>query len=316
MGDILGIHHVTAICGPAQENLDFYVGVLGLRLVKLTVNFDDPSAYHLYYGDAVGSPGTILTFFPYPEGHPGRPGAGQASTVHLSVPYGSVPFWIDRFTAHEIDFDRPQTIDGAERLRFRAPDGLQLELVARRCHAAAVYWEGSPVPKQNAIGRIECVTLVERKLGSTKSLLEDQLGYRPVGQTNGKQAFHLGDGGPESVLYVKEDPTGPSGRQGRGGIHHIAFRIANGEAQVDSRLELVKAGLNVSAVMDRKYFRSIYFREPGGVLFEIATDPPGFTVDEAPDSLGHSLKLPPQYELFRGRIERTLPSLRLPTFLI
>lgn len=309
MCNVLGIHHMSAISGPAQENLDFYVGVLGLRLVKLTVNFDDPTAYHLYYGDGVGTPGTLLTFFPYPGGHPGRPGAGQTTVIHLSIPHGSMQFWTQRFQGFDVDYDRPQSREGVDSMRFRAPDGLQLELVATRAYQAPIRWTGSPVASERAIGGIQAVTLVERELGPTQLILEKIFGFRLAGEKGGRYRFELEDGGVGKSLYVVIDRDGLAGRQGHGGVHHVAFRVPSEEVQMDLRLQVIRAGLSVSAVLDREYFRSIYFREPGGVLFEIATDEPGFLVDENADELGSRLQLPRQFESFRVQIERSLPEI-------
>jgi glyoxalase family protein len=313
MADILGIHHMTALSGPAQENLDFYSDVLGLRLVKLTVNFDDPGTYHLYYGDASGTPGTILTFFPYPNGYPGRPGAGQATVTTLSVPPGSMPFWVDRFRANEVDFDRPLNRGGMQSLAFRAPDGLLLELAASPDQASKDLWTASPVPTEARIGGIRSVTLVERDLGPTETILTDVLGFRKTAETGNRHRFEVAEGGAGKTVEVVVDPTGPSARGGHGSVHHIAFRVADDVAQAAAREELESKGFTVSQIRDRDYFRSIYFREPGGVLFEIATDTPGFTVDEPLESLGTALRLPKSYEAQRGQIQRVLPPLKLPT---
>ena len=311
-GRVLGIHHVTAISGPAQENIDFYAGILGLRLVKLTVNFDDPSAYHLYYGDGVGNPGSIITFFPYPDGYPGRPGAGQATVTSLSIPANSMSFWIDRLAAHAVDFDRPSKRHHIESLAFRAPDGLLLELVAAHDHIPAVTWEDAPVSPTHAISGVRSVLLRERDPWVTTSVLTERLGFRQVDDKDGRLKFEIGSGGPSKIVEVAHDVDGPSARSGHGTIHHIAFRTTDDDVQLSLREELVGAGLHVSPVMDRDYFKSIYFREPGGVLFEIATDPPGFTVDEPLEVLGTSLQLPEKFELYRTKIERALPVLRLP----
>ena len=310
MGEVLGIHHMSAICGPAQENLDFYTGVLGLRLVKLTVNFDDPSAYHLYYGDGLGQPGTLLTFFPYP-GHPGRPGAGQATVTHLSIPLGSMPYWVDRFRRFDVDFDRPNSRESRETMRFRAPDGLLLEFVAGREYRPPERRPGTEIPDENAVGGINAVTLIERELTPTRAILENVLGFRLVSEKNGRFRFAVGDGGYGKVIEVIVDPDGLSSRQGHGSVHHIAFRVPNGSVQAAIGLIAGDNGLKVSPVMDRDYFRSIYFREPGGVLFEVATDSPGFLVDESFESLGSGLRLPKQLQELRPKIERSLPKLEL-----
>ncbi|HSI72222.1 MAG TPA: ring-cleaving dioxygenase [Fimbriimonas sp.] len=310
MAAILGIHHMTAICGPGQENLDFYSGVLGLRLVKLTVNFDDPAAHHLYYGDAVGSPGTILTFFPYPKGYPGRPGRGQVTVTSLSIPRDAVQYWVDRFKNNEIEFDKPQSREGGQTIGFRAPDGLPLELVATNEHEPCARWEDSPVPFAKAVGAIRSVTLVVGALEPTERVLIELLGMQKVAEKDYRHRYGLGDDGPYRVLDVVVDPTGPTGRSGHGSVHHVAFRTPNEETQEELRRRLIEGGLHVSDVRDRTYFKSVYFREPGGVLFEIATDSPGFLIDEKEGTLGTELKLPTQFESHRRQIERALPPLK------
>jgi len=313
MGEVLGIHHMTAISGPAQENLGFYTEILGLRLVKLTVNFDDPSAHHLYYGDVAGSPGTILTFFPYPDGHEGRVGGGQASLTSLSIPPNSVDFWQERLEHYEVEFQAPSVIEGTEQIHLKGPDGLPLALIATKKYQHSKPWLLSTVPSENAIGGIDSITLIERSLAPTRAVLENILGFKLVGETSEGYRFEDGLGGHGHSILVQVDPQAAPGRQGPGAVHHIAFRVANAEAQLERRLELVKLGYHVSAVMNRNYFQSIYFREPGGVLFEIATDEPGFTADEPLESLGTHLKLPEQYEPFRAQIEEELPDLHLQT---
>jgi glyoxalase family protein len=310
---ILGLHHMTAISGPASENLDFYSRVLGLRLVKLTVNFDDLSAHHLYYGNAEGTPGSILTFFPYPNGYPGRAGTGQATVTTLSVPPGSLPFWTDHFRANEVDLDRVSNRHAGQVIPFRAPDGLQLELMASADHVTGPVWARSPIPAKYAINGMRSVTLTVKDLGPTERVLVDILGFRRLEDKDHHSRFEVGEGGPSQLIDVSVTPEGLEARGGHGSVHHIAFRIGTEAEQLEKREELLAHGFHVSPVMDRTYFKSIYFRDPSGILFEIATDLPGFAVDEAEDSLGTSLKLPPQYEMHRGQIERQLPRLKLPT---
>jgi glyoxalase family protein len=299
---ILGLHHMTAICGPSQENVDFYCGVLGLRLVKLTVNFDDPTAYHLYYGDAKGSPGTILTFFPYPDGYPGRTGTGQATVTTLCIPPGSLRYWTERLRANSVDIEatRGRTIE------FMAPDGLKLRLVADPTHEPGAVWENSPVPGEHAIGAMRAITIEEEVAWPTKKLLTELLEMVEVDENT------LGFEGSPGRIEILERPTGPHSRGGRGSVHHIAFRTPTDETQLEMRERLLQSGYHVSPVMNRDYFKSIYFREPGGVLFEIATDPPGFSVDEPEESLGSSLRLPAQYEPARAQIEKALGELKIP----
>jgi len=303
---------MSAISGPAQENLDFYTGVLGLRLVKLTVNYDDPTAYHLYYGDGLGNPGTLLTFFPYPDGHPGRPGAGQATVTQLAIPRDSMSYWIERFRNSEVDFDRPTTREGKETVRFRAPDGLLLELTTERSGRVVESWPEAPVPPSKAIIGIAGITLVERGLCATRNVLEGILGFRYVGELSGRHRFQTDSGSIGQVVDIVVDPEGLGGRQGHGSVHHIAFRVADADSQAGWKTLLAENGLTVSPVMDRNYFHSIYFREPGGVLFEIATDSPGFLVDETKETLGRSLRLPPHLQESRSQIARNLPRLEFP----
>ncbi len=312
MANILGIHHVSAICGPPQENVDFYTGVLGLRLVKLTVNYDDPSAYHFYYRDYLGTPGTLLTFFPYPEGHPGRPGSGQATLISLGVPSDAIAYWADRFKRRDVDFDRPVSRDGLESIRFRAPDGLQLELVtSTRSAAPAPLLEG-PIPWAKAIVGMESITLTEREPGPTRAILENILGFKLISESENRLDFAVEGGGSGKTLSLSIDPDGPVGRQGRGAVHHIALRATDEAGQIEDRIQVVNQGLHASTILDRSYFRSVYFREPGGVLLELATDTPGFTVDEPVERLGMSLMLPERLEEYRVQIQRALEPLRLP----
>lgn len=306
MPDILGLHHMSAICGDAQENLDFYTGVLGLRLVKLTVNFDDPGAYHLYYGDAAGTPGSILTFFPYPGGRQGVPGVGQATITSLSVPPASLGYWRGRLEGLTIPSDDENAID------FSDPDGLLLRLVGDPGYRLAAPWERSDVPPEHQIGGMHSVTLQEAEVERTAALLMRMLGFEHDEEFEGAEYwFDVDGGGQGKRILVSTSGFGP-GRPGRGTVHHVAFRTPDDATQLAKRADLAEVGANVTEVRDRDYFHSVYFREPGGILFEIATDPPGFTVDEAPEALGTTLRLPATYEPRRAEIESALPKLRLP----
>ena len=287
---IPGIHHVTALAGDPQRNLDFYTGVLGLHLVKLTVNFDDPGTYHLYYGDAAGTPGTILTFFPWPGAPKGRQGTGQATSVAFRVPVDSLTYWAERLQA--------EAMDG--RIAFCDPDGLPLELVAGG--------EGDGT----AISGFHSVTLSESGYESTAKLLTDTFGYRLVEQEGNHFRYAAAEKGPASHIDVLCQPDARSGAMGVGTVHHVAFRAETDEIQRQWQAKLTRERHDVTPILDRQYFHSIYFREPGGVLFEIATDPPGFATDEKPDRLGTALKLPPWLEKNRAEIEGILPPLRLP----
>lgn len=305
-----GIHHVTAIAEDPQENVDFYTGVLGLRLVKKTVNFDDPGSYHLYYGDALGNPGTIMTFFSWPGASRGRIGTGQVSATSFAVPEDSLGYWTERLLQHGVRFERPKKRFDETVLAFSDPDGLAVELVTRPGTDGGNVWERSPVPAEHAIRGIPGVTLSEQAGGVTANLLASFLGFEKVEEEDGRARYLTSPGG--SFADILEQPGGPLGRTAVGTVHHVAWRAPDDETQEAWREEIAARGLYVTPVLDRKYFHSIYFREPGGVLFEIATDPPGFTVDEDPDHLGESLKLPPWLESEWEQIQEALPPVHLP----
>ena len=300
-----GIHHVTAITNNAQRNVDFYAGTLGLRLVKRTVNFDVPDTYHLYYGDEVGSPGTAMTFFVWPHLPSGRSGAGQVTATVFAIPAGSAGWWLDRLAGR----GRPATRFGAGAVTLSDPDGIALELVESPGDDRAP-WTGGDVPAEHAIRGFGAVTLGVRDPGPTAALLTGLLGFAEAGAEDGRLRFLAGEGGPAAavdVVAVSERAV-----EAAGTVHHVAFRTADDERQAAWRQELVRSGLAVTPVMDRCYFHSIYFREPGGVLFEIATDGPGFTVDEPVASLGTSLELPPWLESRRAELEEALPPIAAP----
>jgi glyoxalase family protein len=306
-----GIHHVTAIAEDPQENVDFYAGILGLRLVKKTVNFDDPGSYHLYYGDAAGNPGTIMTFFSWPGATRGRIGTGQVSATSFAVPQESLGYWVERLLQHGVRFEQPVRRLDETVLAIRDPDGLAVELVARPGTTGGEIWEESSVPSEYAIRGISGVTLLERSAEVTMDLLENFLGFERVEEEDGR-ARYLTAGSGGSFADVLVQPDGPAGQTAVGTVHHVAWRAPDEATQQDWREEIESRGFHVTPVLDRNYFRSIYFREPGGVLFEIATDPPGFAVDEDPDYLGENLKLPPWLEKDRERIEEILPPVHLP----
>ncbi len=296
---IPGIHHVTAIAGDPQVNVSFYVGVLGLRLVKQTVNFDDPATYHLYYGDHEGNPGTILTFFPWRDMPRGRHGTGETVVTSFRVGEGSLAFWTRRLQALGIAFEGPSERFGEQFIAFADPDGMRLEIVA------------SGVGGEHIAG-FHSVTLAESGYEATSQLLTGQFGYRQT-ETEGNRYRYTATGDAEGrVVDVLCQPDGRHGHMGSGTVHHVAFRAKDEPMQLAWRTQLSKAGLNVTPVLDRQYFHSIYFREPGGVLFEIATDPPGFAIDEPVQALGQHLKLPPGLEPERLAIEAILPKLRVP----
>lgn len=306
-----GIHHVTAISGEPQGNVHFYVGLLGLRLVKRTVNFDDPGTYHLYYGDGAGSPGSIMTFFPWGDAPKGRIGAGQLTVTSFSFPASSLGYWTERLVESGIRFEKPEDRFGETVLRFPDPDGLRLELVASSDDRREGWSEG-PLPPEHAVRGFHHVTLLSRAPGSTMRLMTETLGFRQTGETEGRTRFEAGDGGPGNTVDVANGSEFPRGTMGVGTVHHVAFRVPDEQAQLELREKVAALGYDVTPVLDRNYFRSIYFREPGGVLFEIATDPPGFTADEHPERLGESLKLPPWLEPRREQLEAVLPPLSVP----
>ncbi|MBN9502101.1 MAG: hypothetical protein BGO01_10735 [Armatimonadetes bacterium 55-13] len=301
---------MTAITDDAQANVDFYTGILGLRLVKVTVNFDDPSAYHLYYGDGLGTPGSALTFFPYGTGRQGKVGAGQVTSTGLAIPPDAMGWWIDRFAAEAISFDNPFKRGDEEVLPFRAHDGLPLELIASPEYKAGVPVSEGTVPVDKAIARMHSITMTENYGDATQNLLTGVLGFEKVSEDEGRIRFR---GEQDGYLDLIVDPKAGRGQGGHGTVHHIAWRTTDEVTQKDWQEEIASLGYHISPVMDRDYFRSIYFREPGGVLFEIATLGPGFDVDEPADTLGQGLRLPKMYESMRQRIELSLAELRLPT---
>ncbi len=305
-----GLHHVTAIAGDPQQNLDFYAGLLGLRLVKLTVNYDDPEMYHFYYGDGSGSPGTILTFFPWPAAQQGRRGTGQATVVSFSIPQGAMAHWIERLKQHSIAVDGPAERFGEPVLTLRDPDGLRLELVESR--DAREPWVWGPVPEAYAIRGLHSVTLSEAGYERTATLLTRTLGFRLIADAGKRFRYATGDGGPGALVDVECLPDLPPGRISVGTVHHVAWRARDDMQHQDWRRDIAALGYNVTPVIDRRYFHSIYFREPGGILFEIATDEPGFAADESVDQLGSSLRLPPWLEARRKDLELRLPPLKLP----
>ena len=308
----MGIHHITAIAGEPQRNLDFYAGTLGLRLVKLTVNYDDVATYHLYFGDEVGQPGSLLTFFPWPHGRPGRKGTGQAGTVSLAIPSASLGFWIKRLLSRGIRYDGPARRFDDQVLSFSDPDGLLLELVASPRAAGIPSWEEGPVGPEHAVRGLHGTTLWEDGDTGTADLLINTLGFEAAGQQGGLIRLQSPGPGLGSVVYLRQARGFWGGADGVGTVHHIAFRAVSDQAQLEKRAEIEAKGIEITPVIDRKYFRSVYFREPGGVLFEIATDAPGFTVDEPAEGLGERLMLPPGYEARRRQIEDALPGIRLP----
>ncbi|MEJ6390658.1 ring-cleaving dioxygenase [Gymnodinialimonas ulvae] len=300
---IPGLHHVTAISGPAQANVDFFTGILKQRLVKKTVNFDAPDTYHLYYGNKAAEPGTILTFFPFADAGPGRAGAGMAAAYAYAVPQGKFDGWMDELAENAVDFHGPKDRFGARVIVLRDPDGAPVELVETDRTTDA------------PLDGFHSVTLWEDDIAPTARLITDHFGWEELGheRQNGTERLRLRAPGNNRGAVVdilrSDDPS--IGRQGAGTIHHVAFRARDDAEQLEWQEKLQTAGFDVTNVRDRQYFNAIYFREPGGVLFEIATDPPGFAADEDPAHLGEALKLPPQYEGIRDKLERVLPPLKV-----
>jgi glyoxalase family protein len=308
---ISGIHHVTAIASDPQRNLDFYTEVLGLRLVKRTVNFDDPGSYHLYFGDEVGTPGSILTFFAWPMARRGSPGVGQVEVTSFSIPEPSLSYWEQRLLSAGVPVERSGKRFDEEVLTFADPDGLKLEFVAHSQPLGANRaWKDASVPAQHAICGFYSVTLCEQGYESTVEVLET-MGFRKAGEQGNRFRFEVGKGGAGARLDILCASETSYGNVAVGIVHHVAWRVADDDAQKSWRTRLASEHLNVTPVIDRCYFHSIYFREPGGVLFELATDPPGFAIDESPEKLGEALKLPPWLEPNRKRIEQVLPPIEL-----
>lgn len=306
---ILGLHHITAIAGDPRRNLAFYTGVLGLRLVKRTVNFDDPHTYHLYYGDGVGTPGSILTFFPWGNSPRGRIGTGQASATAYSVRPDALSFWAQRLRAHGVATNGPTLRFGESVLALADPDGLALELVATREPDGRQPWSHPDIPPEHGIRGFHSVTLAVREAAPTAQVFAPAMGFKEIRREGLRVRYSVAGGGPGTYVDLLADPSLPSGRPGTGTVHHVAFRAPDDEAQLAARRELLVLGLDVSPPLDRNYFHSIYYREPAGILLEIATDPPGFAVDEPIASLGTALKLPAPYEPHRAEIEAALPKL-------
>ena len=311
MQAVQGLHHITAVASDPQANVDFYRQVLGQRLVKRTVNFDDPGTYHFYYGDKIGTPGAIMTYFPWQRIRRGRLGNEETAAVGYTVQPVSLGYWQRRLKKMGISLGELETRFGEEVLRFTDPDGLWLELVASESPATLRHWEAGPIPEKHALCGFHNVTLWLDQVEATAALLTEQLGYQFVGQEGNRFRFK---GAADDVgLYVDilHRPGQANGQFSAGSIHHIAFRTVDDAEQQEYLIKLRGAGFRVTLVQDRQYFHSIYFRSPGGVLFEIATDAPGFLYDEPVDDLGVQLKLPHWLEDNRSAIEQALPDFEL-----
>lgn len=302
-----GIHHITAMAGDAQRNVDFYVKTLGMRLVKKSVNQDDPGTYHLFYGNAVGSPGSGLTFFPWPMARQGKPGLGEAVKVALAVPPDSINFWAEHFGKEDIDFEGPYDTFGQQAIGFKDPDRLQLELVFDEQAGELPGWNSSTVAAEYSIRGFWGTTLRLKETTPTAEVLKDVFGFQEGG-TAGKARRYTTDAPIGGSVIIEEGEEKPSAN-GRGNIHHVAYRAKDEGEQLAMRKKVMEMGLMPSEVIDRHWFRSVYFQSPGGVLFEIATDGPGYAVDEDADKLGRKLILPPWLENRREMIRKRLPEL-------
>ncbi len=312
MQTVHGIHHITCISGDAQENVDFYTGVMGMRLVKRSVNQDAPDTYHLFYADADGRPGTDLTFFPWPGMPPARAGVGLTMEVALAVPTGSLGYWAERLARYGVRVGDPQTRFGERTLTASDPHGLPLALVETDAREDFAPWSASPVPETRQIRGLHGVRLWERSIAATQQFLTGPLGFSVAGEEEGWRRFSIAGGGSGRVIDLAEVPNVPRGAWGVGGVHHVAWRIPDEDTQLAVREQVQSAGRRPTPVIDRFWFKSVYFTEPGGVLFEIATDGPGFAIDEDPAALGEKLILPPWLEPQRAQIEAGLPVLRMP----
>ncbi|QQS34892.1 MAG: ring-cleaving dioxygenase [Ignavibacteriales bacterium] len=306
--NINGIHHITAIAGNPQSNYNFYVKNLGLRFIKKTVNFDDPYTYHLYYGDEAGNPGTILTFFPWLNAVKGKKGSGQITTISFSILPSSIDFWMNRLRELNIETTGPFKRFNEDVIIFYDEDEFELELVAS-LNEKRKGWANGDIPVEHSIKGFYGVTTSLTEYSQTQKLLTEVMGFKKISEEQNRIRFESNDAGPSSYYDILHLPGNIHGRMGIGAVHHIAWRTHNDETQSAVRNNLLSFDMHVTPIVDRNYFHSIYFREPGNVLFEVATDPPGFTVDEPLEQLGRQLKLPSWYENDRQSIEKALPQL-------
>ena len=308
MNKILGLHHITAIASDAQRNYDFYTQTLGFRLVKKTVNFDDPTTYHFYFGNEVGTPGTVLTFFPWAGMSKGRDGAGMATEIGYSVPKGSLDFWKARFEKLNIRYNTGEEF-GEQHITFQDPDGLRLKLIETNQKDEREVWETDDIKADVAIKGFHTVTLTLNNIEATATILTEIFGYKQVEKDSNLYRYKTDAVENAAIIDILEMPQAPRGINAGGTNHHIAFRVKDEETLMAFREKIVAKGLGITDKIDRDYFFSLYFREPGGVLFEIATDNPGFATDETVEKLGSSLQLPNQHEPMRDKIEKALPKL-------
>jgi glyoxalase family protein len=307
-----GIHHVTAIAGDPQANVDFYTAVLGLRLVKVTVNYDDPHTYHLYYGDERGRPGTLLTFFPWPGAPRGRQGTGQMTVTAFAIPHKALGFWTRRLKAHHVEFTGPTDRFEETVVSFHDPDGLLLELVTVPGGREARPSPERAIPAEHAIERFRGVTIAVEGYERSAGLLTATLGAREVDSKGDRFRYAVGEADAQAFIDLRCLPSGPRGRVAVGTVHHLAWRTPDEGTHKAWHFEIARLGYDVTPIINRMYFQSIYFREPGGVLFEIATDSPGFAVDEPEGELGGRLTLPRWLEAKRPELLQALPALRGP----
>lgn len=309
---IAGVHHITAISGEPQPNIDFYTGVLGMRFIKQTVNQDDPFTYHLYYGDSIGRPGSVWTFFPWPGARRGKRGVGQVTAAPFSIPENALDYWMERFAEQAIDFSGPTERFDETVLSLRDPDGLEIELVTNPDIRDFEVWEHSPVPAEYAIRGFYGATLTLKKKDATEHLIRDIFGFRFIGSEGSRHRFKADSDSSAATVDLVELPDATFGQVAVGSVHHIAWQVPDAAEQEKWRQEVEQLGFQITPIIDRFYFKSVYFREHGGVLFELATDGPGFAVDEPEDRLGEKLVLPPWLEKNRQVIEHNLPPIKIP----
>lgn len=298
-----------------QTNYDFYTQILGMRFIKKTVNFDAPDVYHLYYADETGTPGTVLTFFPFPDAKRGKRGTGEITTVSFSVPSNSLNYWVNRLAAQAVNFDGPSRKFGYDYISLLDPDGMKIEIIADPVADNIMGWNNGEIPADHSIRKFFGVNFYLRSSLKTEELLTNVMGAELVGSERNIKRYKFGREASESFVDIQEDTETPRGISGAGTVHHIAWRTANDEEQNNWRTKVIKFGLYPTEMIDRNYFHSIYFREPGGILYEIATDVPGFMVDETFESLGTELKLPPWHEPKRKLIEQVLIPLKTKSFI-
>lgn len=310
---IAGLHHVTYIAGNPQQNLDFYSGILGQRFIKKTVNFDDPGTYHFYFADYKGTPGSVMTSFPWPRSIRGKAGAGQCVIISYAIPQGAADYWKERLEKFNVSIDKDQKLFGNRTLSFSDPDGIGLEISEVENPPEISHWEDGPVPLDYALRGFLGTTLLLNEKSGTEKLLIETMGYKKYAEEGNRYRYQSASGGFASMLDIIEDPSAPAGEQSVGTVHHIAFRVKNDEEHSHWREKFIKSGMRPTPFIDRDYFHSIYFRTPGHVLFEVATENPGFDKDEELEALGEALRIPNQHKIIEDKIENVLPKVVLPS---